>query len=93
MKFVTVMDMWLLLLNGVLLGTILYYGRKLLGLVAKATNKVNISSADEERKRISIIIRSELTIYQQAATMGDRESEHIAQVLNELLHQINKDKK
>ena len=89
MKFVTVMDMWLLAMNCVLLGSILFYGRKLITLIARAVNKVDDTSAEKERTRICNILRKELTVYQQASSMGDKESESIVDFIEIVLQEIN----
>lgn len=88
MKFVTVMDMWLLIMNGILLGAILYYGRKVINLIARATNKKDENSAEKERKRISEVIQTELNIYKQMVNMGDKDAAEIVTVLTMLVEQI-----
>jgi hypothetical protein len=96
MKFVTVMDMWLLIMNGILLGCILYYGRKLLALVARFTNrqdKIIIQTAImKERKRIITAVEYELNIFNQAHMMGDEQSKVIVDEIK-LILEIIKDKK
>lgn len=49
MKFVTVMDMWLLIINLGLMGAILYYGRRLVKLIARVTNNMDASAVEKER--------------------------------------------
>ena len=88
MKFVTVMDMWLLIMNGILLGAILYYGRKLLSIVARAANKQDDNSAEKERKRIADIIQAELNIYKQMVNMGDKDAKETVTILEMLIDQI-----
>ena len=62
MKFVTVMDMWLLILNGGLLVAILYYGRKLIKLMARAADRhdedLGVLAKSNERTRIVKIIEN-----------------------------------
>jgi len=88
MKFVTVMDMWLLIMNGILLGAILYYGRKVIKMMARSEQRQDNNTAEKERKRISAVIQSELNIYQQMVNMGDKNAEEIVTVLTMLVEQI-----
>ena len=88
MKFVTVMDMWLLIMNGILLGFILYYGRKVIKMMARSENRQDDRTAEKERKRISAVIQSELNIYQHMVNMGDKNAEEIVTVLTMLVEQI-----
>lgn len=88
MKFVTVMDMWLLIMNGILLGAILYYGRKVIKMMARSEQRQDNNTAEKERKRISAVIQSELNIYQQMVNMGDKNAEEIVTVLTMLVDQI-----
>lgn len=88
MKFVTVMDMWLLIMNGILLGVILYYGRKVIKMMARSENRQDDRTAEKERKRISAVIQSELNIYQHMVNMGDKNAEEIVTVLTMLVEQI-----
>ena len=88
MKFVTVMDMWLLIMNGILLGAILYYGRKVIKMMARSEHNQDNNTAEKERKRIAAVIQSELNIYQQMVNMGDKNAEEIVTVLTMLVEQI-----
>lgn len=88
MKFVTVMDMWLLIMNGILLGAILYYGRRFIKMMARVEQRQDNNTAEKERKRISVVIQSELNIYQQMVNMGDKNAEEIVTVLTMLVEQI-----
>ena len=88
MKFVTVMDMWLLIMNGILLGAILYYGRKVIKMMARAEQHQDSNTAEKERKRISAVIQSELNIYQHMVNMGDKDAAEIVTVLTMLVEQI-----
>lgn len=94
MKFVTVMDMWLLIMNGILLGAILYYGRKLIMLVAKAVNKsdeVTVTQAvADERKRVVKIIETELNTFKMASSMGDYNSDAVVEELETILKMVKK---
>ena len=88
MKFVTVMDMWLLIMNGILLGAILYYGRRFIKMMARVEQRQDNNTAEKERKRISVVIQSELNIYQQMVNMGDKNAEEIVTVLTMWVEQI-----
>ena len=94
MKFVTVMDMWLLVMNGILLGAILYYGRKLITLVARAVNNndstTTATAVANERKRIVKIIEHELNTFKMASSMGDYQSDAIVEELETILKMVNK---
>jgi lysylphosphatidylglycerol synthetase-like protein (DUF2156 family) len=82
------MDMWLLIMNGILLGAILYYGRKVIKMMARAEQNKDNNTAEKERKRISAVIQSELNIYQHMVNMGDKNAEEIVTVLTMLVEQI-----
>jgi hypothetical protein len=82
------MDMWLLIMNGILLGAILYYGRKVIKMMARSEQRQDNNTAEKERKRISAVIQSELNIYQQMVNMGDKNAEEIVTVLTMLVEQI-----
>ena len=86
------MDMWLLIMNGILLGAILYYGRKLLTLVVKASAKQDENSAEVERKRIIKLIENELSLFKQAHTMGDESAKAIVDEIELILNQIKEKK-
>lgn len=94
MKFVTVMDMWLLLMNGVLLGAILYYGRKLIALVARAVSKQDDKNIEEaileERNRTLRIIDNELNTFKAAVSMGDNSYSETIQELKVIRELIKK---
>ena len=93
MKFVTVMDMWLLVMNGILLGAILYYGRKLITLVARAVNNNDQATVGQavldERRRIHKIIEHELNTFKMAASMGDTQSEAVVEELKTILKLVS----
>jgi hypothetical protein len=82
------MDMWLLIMNGILLGAILYYGRRFIKMMARVEQRQDNNTAEKERKRISAVIQSELNIYQQMVNMGDKNAEEIVTVLTMLVEQI-----
>lgn len=94
MKFVTVMDMWLLILNGGLLIAILYYGRKLVGSVEKAVSRQDKETVDaavaNENKRVQKIIEKELSIFKNAVAMGDESFKGISEELELILKEVKK---
>ena len=94
MKFVTVMDMWLLIMNGILLGSILYYGRKLINLVARSVGKQDEKNVEaalaEERKRVLKIIEKEISTFKTAANMGDASYNSVIDELETIRELINK---
>ena len=67
MKFVTVMDMWILIINLGLLGCIVYFGRKLIKAVEKSVNR-DSDAVREERDWIvkSLVKEKESVIHQMA---------------------------
>jgi len=90
MKFVTVMDMWLLIVNLILLGFIGYYGRRLLKILTMISNKIETRTAEKERHRIISIIEDERQMYLQGSSMiGDnKETTAILDTLGELEERI-----
>jgi hypothetical protein len=94
MKFVTVMDMWLLVMNGILLGAILYYGKKLLDLI-KVTNDEKFDESIKkavnlENQRIVSIISKELNTFKSAQAMGDHSYDILITELETILGLIKK---
>lgn len=91
MKFVTVMDMWLLILNIVMMGGLFYFGRKVLATLARIST-INERSIDiPERLRIVKMINAELETQQQMLSMGsDRDVQMTIDVLKDLLDRINR---
>jgi ABC-type phosphate/phosphonate transport system ATPase subunit len=95
MKFVTVMDMWLLILNICLIGGLFYYGRRLLKAVERAVNHES-QSVKAERDAIIKMLHKEADSYQQQMSMIDSKSTewlHLddqLQVLKELSAKIEK---
>ena len=94
MKFVTVMDMWLLVLNGILLGTILYYGKKLVELVKFTSDDMFDESIKKavslENQRIVNIINKELNTFKSAQTMGDPSYDNLITELETILGLVKK---
>lgn len=91
MKFVTVMDMWLLIMNGILLIAILYYGKKLMNLVSNSFTDADMKKATElENQRVVSIINRELNIFKSAQSMGDHSFDGIIEEINVILGMIKK---
>jgi hypothetical protein len=91
MKFVTVMDMWLLLLNIVMMGGLFYFGRKVLANLARIVAVNDRSIENPERQRITKLILAELETQQQMLSMGsDRDVQMTIDVLKDLLDKINR---
>jgi hypothetical protein len=78
MKFVTVMDMWLLIINMILLGLIGYYGRKLIksvetiGLSSDKNKEIEV--AKRERFKMLSVIDDEISVLHQQLGMLDKQS-------------------
>ena len=91
MKFVTVMDMWLLIINVGLLGTIIYFGRTVLKTLARIATVSERSTDSPERQRILKMLQAELDTQQQMLSMGsDREVQLTIEVLKDLIDRINR---
>ena len=91
MKFVTVMDMWLLILNIVMLGGLFYFGRKVLANLARIVAVNDRSIENPERARVIKLINAELETQQQMLSMGsDRDVQMTIDMLKDLLDKINR---
>lgn len=90
MKFVTVMDMWLLIMNFGLLGFIIYFGRKVVKTLVRVGNLADKSANVDERLRVLKIIRAEMETQSHMASMGDNESQIVLDVLKDIEKQILK---
>jgi hypothetical protein len=94
MKFVTVMDMWLLVMNGVLLGAILYYGKKLVDLVKVSSDDKSYESIKKavslENQRVVSIINKEIGTFKSAKAMGDPSYDNIIEELETVLELVKK---
>jgi len=88
MKFVTVMDMWLLLMNLGLLGFIIYFGRNVLKTLIRIASINEKSSDSPERTRVLKIIRAEIETHSQMASMGDADARVVCDVLKDIEKQI-----
>lgn len=91
MKFVTVMDMWLLIINIGLLGVIIYFGRTVLKTLARIATVSERGNDSPERVRITKIIQNERDTYMQMNSMShDKEAQMTVEALNEILDKINR---
>jgi hypothetical protein len=70
MKFVTVMDMWLLICNIGLLGCLIYVVRQLILLIKDFQRFKNMELIDKELKSIIIIIKEERDATSQIDDLG-----------------------
>jgi hypothetical protein len=91
MKFVTVMDMWLLIMNMALLVGIAYGGRRLIKTVEQIANK-DSDAVLRERKSILKIIQKEIDHYELVINMGNADQNliDIHEILLELRTEIAK---
>lgn len=93
MKFVTVMDMWLLIINLGLMGYIIYFGRKLLKTMTRLMHVGDQRDNHAERQRCIKIVESELEHYRVIKGMhSDAESDQIVHTLEYVLSEIRKNK-
>lgn len=93
MKFVTVMDMWLLIINIGLMGYIIYFGRNLLKTMTRLMHVGEHREDAAERKRIIKIIEAELEHYRVIDTMhSDSDSKTTISVLEFILDSVKKGK-
>ena len=89
MKFVTVMDMWLLIMNIILLGLIGYYGRRLI----KSVENISLSSdknretevAKRERFKMIGVIDDEMSILHQQLGMLNTDSVEYAHLTDNIM--------
>lgn len=88
MKFVTVMDMWLLIMNLGLLGFIIYFGRKVSATLVRIAGVADRTADTPEKNRILKIIRVEIETYSQMASMGDVDAQVVFDVLKDIEKQI-----
>lgn len=88
MKFVTVMDMWLLLMNLGLLGFIIYFGRKVSTTLVRIAGVADRTADTPEKNRILKIIRTEIETHSQMASMGDADAQVVYDVLKDIEKQI-----
>jgi hypothetical protein len=93
MKFVTVMDMWLLIINICMMGGLVYFGRKLLNTMTRLMNVGEQKDNNAERQRCIKIIEVELEHYRVINNMhSDAEADQVVHTLEYILDQIKKGK-
>ena len=88
MKLVTVMDMWLLIINLGLMGSILYYGRKLVTLIARATNQNDRVLIKAEREWFISLLKEERDNLNVSDIDGNRPFENEVDVLSDLIEKV-----
>ena len=88
MKFVTVMDMWLLIINLGLMGSILYYGRRLVTLIARATNQNDRVLIKAEREWFISLLKEERDNLNVSDIDGNRPFENEVDVLSDLIEKV-----
>lgn len=88
MKFITVMDMWLLIINLGLMGSILYYGRKLVTLIARATNQNDRVLIKAEREWFISLLKEERDNLNVSDIDGNRPFENEVDVLSDLIEKV-----
>jgi hypothetical protein len=93
MKFVTVMDMWLLIINICMIGGLVYFGRRLLNTMTRLMNVGEQRDNNAERQRCIKILESELEHYQVINDMHkDNEADQIVHTLEYILDRVKKGK-
>ena len=88
MKFITVMDMWLLIINLGLMGSILYYGRRLVTLIARATNQNDRVLIKAEREWFISLLKEERDNLNVSDIDGNRPFENEVDVLSDLIEKV-----
>lgn len=93
MKFVTVMDMWLLIINICMMGGLFYFGRKLLRTMTRLMHVGEQRDNHAERHRCIKIIEAELAHYKVINDMHkDAEADQVIHTLEYVLSQIKASK-
>jgi hypothetical protein len=93
MKFVTVMDMWLLIINICLIGGLFYFGRNLLRTLTRIMHVGEQRENNAERQRCIKILEAELEHYRVINNMHtDAEANQVIHTLEYVLDQIKKGK-
>jgi hypothetical protein len=93
MKFVTVMDMWLLIINIGLMGFIIYFGRRLLKTMTRLMHVGEQRESSLERLRCIKIVQAELDHYKVINDMhSDAEANQVVHTLEYVLEQFKKGK-
>ena len=88
MKFVTVMDMWLLIINLGLMGSIMYYGRRLVTLIARATNQNDRTLIKAEREWFISLLKEERDNLNVSDIDGNRPFENEVDILSDLIEKV-----
>ena len=88
MKFVTVMDMWLLIINLGLMGSILYYGRRLVNMIGRTTNQNDRLLVEKERDWFIKILKEERDNLNMVDIDGARPFEDEVDILNDLIEKV-----
>jgi hypothetical protein len=93
MKFVTVIDMWLLIINICMMGGLFYFGRKLLKTMTRIMHVGEQKDNNTERQRCIKLIEMELDHYRVINGMhSDAEANQVVHTLEYVLEQIKKGK-
>ena len=89
MKFVTVMDMWLLIINICMMGGLFYFGRKLLKTMTRLMHVGEQKDNHAERQRCIKLISTELEHYRVMKNMhSDAEADQMIHTLEYLLDRL-----
>lgn len=93
MKFVTVMDMWLLIINICMIGGLFYFGRKLLKTMTRLMHIGEQRDNHAERLRCIKILESELEHYRVINGMHrDEDANQVVHTLEYVIGEIKKGK-
>jgi len=89
MKFVTVMDMWLLIINIALLGFIGYYGRRLIKMISRVVSRIDYDQVEKERKAIIDMIKEERDVLFHSSSMAGDNTESLSiEILDGIIEKI-----
>lgn len=89
MKFVTVMDMWLLIINIFMIGGLFYFGRRLLKTITRLVNVGEAREESAERRRCIAIIEEEIEQHRTWDSMHiDNDAKMITSVLEDVITRI-----
>ena len=93
MKFVTVMDMWLLIINICMLGGAFYFGRKLLKTMTRLMHVGEMRDDNAERRRCIQLVETELDHYKTVYSMEqDPHTKEIIAMLEQLMRDMRKER-
>lgn len=91
MKFVTVMDMWLLIINICMMGGLFYFGRKLLRTMTRLMHVGEMRDDNSERRRCIQLVEFELDHYRSVYSMEqDAHTKEIITMLEQLVKDMRK---